>query len=330
MPEYFWIQTFSAADDRQAARLGREWGGTCAAEYDTRNPIVVSVDGELHGQLAEALSTHCWDDFPRSAHADHNYYAACAICQGDLPQIAAVLMAVRGAALEWLRGRVTRHRNDATRWRAKALGAVDEAERLRAELAEERRKRDVAERGRGGNSEAACRIEDALAEAWPNLREDPVYLEQVSLIAARYAGHATIEQRQRAERAEVERDALKAGIAEAVRQIREWMNPGSDEPLFAPGHAAEVDRTLKKYIGEHVIAALDTSSGTEGHQDARAEVARLRAGEADSPGDPDTWPTPAEWIRRWNDATPEQRLAMAQAQIDLARAAAARHAAPTA
>lgn len=55
MPDYFWIQTFTAADDRQATRLGREWGGTCAAEYNTRNPIVVPVDGELRDRYAEAI-----------------------------------------------------------------------------------------------------------------------------------------------------------------------------------------------------------------------------------------------------------------------------------
>jgi hypothetical protein len=56
--------------------------------------------------------------------------------------------------------------------------------------------------------------------------------------------------------AEIER--LRVGISEAMRQISEWMDPGSDAPLFDPGHAAEVERTLKKYIGEHVIASLST------------------------------------------------------------------------
>ncbi|GLY81868.1 hypothetical protein [Actinoallomurus iriomotensis] len=41
---------------------------------------------------------------------------------------------------------------------------------------------------------------------------------------------------------------------------------------------------------------------------AAAEVARLRAGEADDPSPADTMPTPAQWIRRWNDATAERRL----------------------
>ncbi|MER6575813.1 hypothetical protein [Nonomuraea sp. NPDC001023] len=42
--------------------------------------------------------------------------------------------------------------------------------------------------------------------------------------------------------------------------------------------------------------------------DLRAEIARLRAGEADTPAEEGTTPTPAQWIRMWNDGTAEQRL----------------------
>jgi hypothetical protein len=54
---------------------------------------------------------------------------------------------------------------------------------------------------------------------------------------------------------------------------------------------------------------------------AEAEVVRLRAGESPEPAAEGIQPTPAEWIRRWNDASPDQRLARAQ-QI-LAEAGAA-------
>jgi hypothetical protein len=40
---------------------------------------------------------------------------------------------------------------------------------------------------------------------------------------------------------------------------------------------------------------------------AEAEVARLRAGEEDG-WDPACHPTPGQWIKRYNDATPEKRL----------------------
>ncbi|MEV8637778.1 hypothetical protein AB0395_39640 [Streptosporangium sp. NPDC051023] len=45
----------------------------------------------------------------------------------------------------------------------------------------------------------------------------------------------------------------------------------------------------------------------------RAEIARLRAGEADEPAPEDTGTlTPAQWIRRWNDVSAERRLAWAE------------------
>lgn len=53
----------------------------------------------------------------------------------------------------------------------------------------------------------------------------------------------------------------------------------------------------------------------------RGEVARLRAGEADTPGEPGAELTPSEWIRRWNDATPEERLKVAAAGRANAQAA---------
>lgn len=40
----------------------------------------------------------------------------------------------------------------------------------------------------------------------------------------------------------------------------------------------------------------------------RAEVARLRAGEAPEPPAPHVTLTPAEWLRKMHDATPEKRL----------------------
>lgn len=40
----------------------------------------------------------------------------------------------------------------------------------------------------------------------------------------------------------------------------------------------------------------------------RAEIACLRAGEADASAEPGLVPTPAQWIRKWNDGTAEQRL----------------------
>ncbi|MFC6080996.1 hypothetical protein [Sphaerisporangium aureirubrum] len=54
-------------------------------------------------------------------------------------------------------------------------------------------------------------------------------------------------------------------------------------------------------------------------EQAEAEVARLRAGESEDPPTEGVRLTPAEWIRMWNDATPERRLHLA-ALIDQASA----------
>jgi hypothetical protein len=48
----------------------------------------------LPARMAEAIVSHEWTDFPRSAHNQHNYYAECAVCQRDVPRIAEVALAV--------------------------------------------------------------------------------------------------------------------------------------------------------------------------------------------------------------------------------------------
>lgn len=57
--------------------------------------------------------------------------------------------------------------------------------------------------------------------------------------------------------------------------------------------------------------AITTCLALEDMRDrAVAEVERLRAGES-TPDDvrpPDCWPTPAQFIRQWNDLPAEQRL----------------------
>lgn len=50
-------------------------------------------------------------------------------------------------------------------------------------------------------------------------------------------------------------------------------------------------------------------------EDLRTEISRLRAGESDAPPAAGAVPTPAEWIRRWNDLTPEHRLRQAAISI---------------
>jgi hypothetical protein len=50
--------------------------------------------------------------------------------------------------------------------------------------------------------------------------------------------------------------------------------------------------------------------------EALAEVARLRAGEDATSRDPGCQPTPGQWIRRFNDASTEERLTMARIVLD--------------
>lgn len=52
--------------------------------------------------------------------------------------------------------------------------------------------------------------------------------------------------------------------------------------------------------------ATDTRMLTR--DDLAGEVARLRAGEAEHPGEPENTPTPRQWLRRFNDADADQRL----------------------
>lgn len=222
MPTYRLSLEFEAADDRQAHRLGMAWAGT-AAEWDTRNPVVIPVAGELRDRLAEAIRQHHIDD-ERVDYAGDSVYCVC----GELVE-------------DW-----------EAHWSTAALAVVmPELEQLRAEVAG---MRDLFE---AANELASARTDERDAE---RQRAEQAEVHRDALIDEVKTLQNDLDEFVEAQKAWLqfrrERDALKAGIAEAVRQIREWMNPDSDGPLFAPDHAAEVDRTLKKYIGEHVIAAL--------------------------------------------------------------------------
>ncbi|MER7500471.1 hypothetical protein AB0L05_27815 [Nonomuraea pusilla] len=98
-------------------------------------------------------------------------------------------------------------------------------------------------------------------------------------------------------------------------------------------HAVLCDHSQTIPIGSAVDAVLavrdqDVETLRAEHEDLRkranaaeAEVARLRAGETDQPVAENAWPTPAQWIRRWNDATAEQRLVLAGLVLRDAQAA---------
>jgi hypothetical protein len=54
---------------------------------------------------------------------------------------------------------------------------------------------------------------------------------------------------------------------------------------------------------------------------ARAEVEHLRAGEDHTPRTEALWPTPGQWIARWNAASPEERLDLATRTLEAAQTA---------
>jgi hypothetical protein len=51
-----------------------------------------------------------------------------------------------------------------------------------------------------------------------------------------------------------------------------------------------------------------------------ALVERLTAGADPTPVDPGTWPTPAQYIHHWNTMTKAERVAEAEAVLELKRA----------
>lgn len=100
-------------------------------------------------------------------------------------------------------------------------------------------------------------------------------------------------------------------ITAAIPDGRVWAQisvPGAEEayvPVYPVGLPALLSPNVKK------ILALQFEL-----QDARAEIARLRAGEDDTPGDPAVVPTPGQWLRRFNEHSPERRLAAVKAILD--------------
>jgi hypothetical protein len=58
-------------------------------------------------------------------------------------------------------------------------------------------------------------------------------------------------------------------------------------------------------------------------QELVSEIARLQHGEDDTPREPGAWPTPGQWIHRWNRLLPERRLWMAARMIEWQQQASA-------
>lgn len=223
--------------------------GRLAMDDDLRDRLIETLNTTLTaGDGGLETATSRWD-----RHDKHRFLYCCVVCRGDVPAIV-----------------------DAIQPELDAL--IDRAEQAEAQVAALQRElanRDLLlEKYRETISVIAGQHEEAKAErevfrlALSESDLGAQILAQWETIAAADADRDRLEARVAALREELdalrrspipaeEEVRLRAGIAEAVRQIGEWMNPDSIGPLFAPGHAAEVERTLRAYIGEHVIAALE-------------------------------------------------------------------------
>ncbi|MDN3356047.1 hypothetical protein [Actinomadura sp. DC4] len=112
---------------------------------------------------------------------------------------------------------------------------------------------------------------------------------------------------------------VATSIDEAVKEYQgavvEW--PGGEglreqlHDALTQEHYRRAHERIEASPEDHCAAFTDVALAVPAIQElqqAYAELARLRAGEADDPGPEHSMPTPAQWIRRWNDATAERRL----------------------
>jgi hypothetical protein len=95
-----------------------------------------------------------------------------------------------------------------------------------------------------------------------------------------------------------------------------------ERPITGSGDERTSETASEARTGERARAARLVRAALEKQRQradrAEAEVARLRAGEADHLPPEDAVHTPAEWIRRWNDEAPEKRLEIIEYVLDAA------------
>lgn len=92
--------------------------------------------GNLPKRMAEAIVSHEWTDFPRSAHNQHNYYAECAVCQRDVPRITEVAMSVRDELVAHLSARAAEAEAKVEHAEAGAQLSSERLAKVQQELAE--------------------------------------------------------------------------------------------------------------------------------------------------------------------------------------------------
>jgi hypothetical protein len=93
--------------------------------------------------------------------------------------------------------------------------------------------------------------------------------------------------------------------------------PDWEDPRIDAGYI----RSVLSASDANVVDVIDVEASGGELAEARAELTRLRAGEDTTPVAEGTWPTPAQWIARWNAASAVERLDLATRALDAAHAA---------
>lgn len=106
---------------------------------------------------------------------------------------------------------------------------------------------------------------------------------------------------------------IAAAVTDAITAAR--AANADDQALAAVVSGAVLSETLR-------IAPTSATRAEAERDEARAALAALHEGE-EPDSDPLAEPTPAQWLWRWNRATPEQRLEVAA--VFMANAARAEH-----
>lgn len=101
--------------------------------------------GNLPMRMAEAIGSHEWTDFPRSAHNQHNYYAECAVCQRDVLDMVEAALGVRDELVAHLSARAAAAEAKVAHAEEGAQLASERLAKVQQVLAEAKARADKAE-----------------------------------------------------------------------------------------------------------------------------------------------------------------------------------------
>ena len=102
--------------------------------------------GNLPKRMAEVIASHEWDGFPQSAHSQHNYYGACAVCQRDVRRMVEVALSVRDELVAHLSARAAAAEAKVAHAEEGAQLASEGLAKVKQELAEARNLSGIREK----------------------------------------------------------------------------------------------------------------------------------------------------------------------------------------